>query len=254
MRAPRVVAILVAGQALAVGCGASGKRESKPALTVSAAASLSRALTRYATQFSPASTKLSFAGSDLLAAQIQRGFAPDVFAAANTGLPAALHARGLVDEPVVFAQNRLVVAVPATSTKVRALADLARPGVRIAIGSATVPIGAYTRAVLARLPALEHRAVLANVASVEPDVSGVVAKVTEDAVDAGLVYRTDVTATSGRARAVELPDSLEPVVAYAAAVVSATKHPNQARAFIDGLLHGAGRADLLAAGFLSPAG
>ena len=38
--------------------------------------------------------RLSFAGSDELAAQIQQGAQPDVYAAANTKLPDQLHAEG----------------------------------------------------------------------------------------------------------------------------------------------------------------
>jgi hypothetical protein len=39
-----------------------------------------------------------------------------------------LHAERLVSKPVVFAADRLVVAVPAGSTAVRSLVDLAKPG------------------------------------------------------------------------------------------------------------------------------
>ena len=40
--------------------------------------------------------RLSFAGSDELAAQIRQGVKPDVYAAANTKLPDALHEKGLL--------------------------------------------------------------------------------------------------------------------------------------------------------------
>ena len=56
--------------------------------------------------------KLSFGGSDELAAQIRQGVKPDVFAAANTKLPDELNGEGLVEKPVVFATNELVIAVP----------------------------------------------------------------------------------------------------------------------------------------------
>src|SRR5262249_3734201 len=75
---------------------------SKPNLTVSAAASLKEAFTRYGAQFPAASTRFSFAGSDMLAAQIEQGVKPDVFASANTKLPTTLYRKGLVDKPVVF--------------------------------------------------------------------------------------------------------------------------------------------------------
>ena len=47
--------------------------------------------------------------------------------------------------------------------------------------------------------------------------------------------------------------ALKPRVGYAAAVVRGSAHLPQARAFVAGLLRGAGRADLTANGFL-PAG
>ncbi len=261
MRTPRRSALLVAGLAVAVaGCGGSSSSSSarsgggagSPDLTVSAAASLTKAFTEYGTQFTAAKARFSFGGSDQLAAQIQQGVKPDVFASANTKLPAMLYAKRLAGKPVVFTANRLVIAVPAGSTKVRSVADLAKPGVTIAIGSATVPVGSYTRTVLSGLPAAEQKQILANVRSDEPDVKGVVAKVTEKAADAGFVYVTDVTATAGKAQAVPLPAALKPQAAYAVAVVTGAKHPAQAQAFIAGLLRGPGQADLRTAGFLAP--
>jgi molybdate transport system substrate-binding protein len=241
--------VLMTCLALAVsGCGGSG---GGGALVVSAAASLQGAFTRYASQFTAAHARFSFAGSDMLAAQIEQGVRPDVFASANTKLPELLYAKGLLERPVVFAANRLVLAV-AASSRIRSLADAERRGVTLAIGSASVPIGIYTRSVLARLGSAARRRILANVRSEEPDVSGIVGKLTEGAVDGGFTYLTDVTAAGGRLRAIALPAALQPVVAYAAGVVKGCAHPAAARAFIAGLLHGAGRGDLRAAGFLPP--
>jgi molybdate transport system substrate-binding protein len=251
---PRAAAIVLAALAIA-GCGgsSSGSRSGdKPDLVVSAASSLKDAFTTYGTQFQAARARFSFAGSDELAAQIRQGVKPDVFASANTKLPDELFAKGLVFKPAVFAANRLVIAVPAKGSNVHSIADLAKPGVKIAMGSATVPVGAYTRKVLAGLPAGEGRQVLANVRSNEPDVAGVIGKVTQGAVDAGFVYVTDVKASGGQARAVDLPASLQPSVAYGVAVVKGAEHAAQARSFIAGLLHGAGQRDLRGAGFMPP--
>jgi molybdate transport system substrate-binding protein len=122
------------------------------------------------------------------------------------------------------------------------------------MGSASVPIGAYTRKVLAKLPGGQARAILANVRSNEPDVGGVVGKITQGAVDAGFVYVTDVRAADGKLRAIDLPASLQPQVAYGVAVVRGSEHPAQAQAFVNGLLKGQGRAQLHAAGFMGPPG
>jgi len=65
-------------------------------------------------------------------------------------------------------------------------------------------------------------------------------------------YVTDVNATRGALRAIELPAAVQPTVVYEAAVVRDGDHGRQARAFIDGLLHGRGAAQLRAAGFGPP--
>jgi molybdate transport system substrate-binding protein len=228
--------------------GAGGSQR----LVVSAAASLTDAFEQYARDFAGAQVRMSFAGSDELAAQIRQGVRPDVFAAANTKLPDQLAREGLVDRPVQFASNELVIAVPAREPGVRALDDLARRGVTLAIGAESVPVGSYTREVLGRLPAGERRAILANVRSNEPDVKGVVGKLTQGAVDAGFVYRSDVRATDGALRAIALPADLRPKVAYGVAVVKGAKNPHAARRFIAGLREGAGARALRAAGFGPP--
>ena len=243
----RRIALLACVAALA-GCGSES---AKPELTVSAAASLKTAMTTYAESFEAAAVRSSFAGSDELAAQIRQGVRPDVFASANTKLPDQLFAKGLVEQPKVFTGNRLVLAVPAGSGKMKvgSLEDLDAPGITLAIGAEDVPVGAYTRTVLDRLPPSERRGILARVRSNEPDVGGVVGKLVQGAVDAGFVYVTDVKATGGKLRAIELPERLRPTVAYGVAVVKGTKHPAEAAAFVTGLIRGAGQAELRSAGF-----
>lgn len=240
----------------AAGCGSDESSGSKgsdsSAIVVSAAASLQQAFTDYGKAFDGAQPRFSFAGSDELAAQIRQGVKPDVFAAANTKLPDALHTAGLVGKPMVFAGNRLVLAVPAKSPKVTSLAGVERPGVKLAIGSPTVPIGTYTRKVLDRLPAGPRKQVLANVRSQEPDVKGIVGKLTQGGVDAGFVYITDVKASKGVLTAIELPRNLKPSAAYGVAVVTGAKHPGAAKKFIAGLIDGGGQRALRAAGFEPP--
>jgi len=249
----RVLALGAACLAV-IGLGACGGHSGRPGLTISAAASLKSAFTRYAQAFKAADVRLSFAGSDVLAAQIEQGFRPDVFASANMALPQKLYARGLVSKPVAFAANRLVLAVPASSTKVKSVGDVERPGVSLGIGSPTVPIGSYTRTVLSRLGPRAQAQVLANVRSDEPDVSGIVGKLSQGALDAGFTYLTDVTATHGALRAIALPPNLQPTVAYGVAIVNGSSQRAQAQQFIAGLLRGSGERALRSAGFLRPRG
>ena len=240
-----------------VGCGGDdaergSESASKPTLTVSAAASLKKAFAAYGKAFEGADARFSFAGSDELAAQIEQGVKPDVFAAANTKLPEQLFAKVLVAKPTVFSGNRLVLAVPADGAEVSSLEDLEDDGVKLAIGAKAVPVGSYTRTVLDKLPASRSKAILANVRSEEPDVAGIVGKLTQGAVDAGFVYISDVRGTSGKLEAIELPDELQPSVAYGVAVVKGAKQPEQAKAFIEGLTSGAGQKALEDAGFEPP--
>jgi molybdate transport system substrate-binding protein len=245
-----LTSLLVAGACLAglVGCG-GGNDDSEP-LVVSAASSLNTAFHDYV-DAADIDARVSFAGSDELAAQIRQGVRPDVYAAANTTLPDQLHEEGLVGSPTIFATNTLALAVPKDS-QIDSLDDLTKPGTTIAMGDPSVPVGSYTREVLGKLPPDQRKAVFDNVRSEEPDVASIAGKLTQGAVNAGFVYVTDVTASDGELRAIRLPRDLQPNVEYGAAVVTGAKHPEAARKFIDGLLTGDGAKALREAGFRPP--
>jgi len=232
MRWLLIAALLVA----LAGCGDDDE------LVVSAASSLTEPLTTC----SGDDVKLAFGGSDELAAQIRQGVKPDVYAAANMELPNELYEEGLLEEPLTFAFNELVIAVP-DGSEITAVGALARPGVKLAIGAETVPVGSYTRAALSRLPPEQERKILGNVRSEEPDVKGVVGKLTQGAADAGFVYRTDLV---DGLKAVALPQRLQPNVAYGAAAVKGAG--DDARRYLASLNGGACAEALRAAGFGTP--
>jgi molybdate transport system substrate-binding protein len=234
------IAVVVATVALAAGCGGG-----EPRLTVSAATSLKAALTDYSDGFDRADVRLSFAGSDLLAAQIRAGAQPNVFVSASTVLLRVLARDGLVERPVEFAYNRLVVAA-ARGGEVRRFEDLGRRGVTIAIGTPSVPVGSYARRALEEVPAGLRRRIEANLETEEPDAAAVIGRVRAGAVDAGFAYRTDLRAAS-ELREIEVPARFRP--AYAAAVVTGTDHREEARAFVAELRTQRARDLLRAAGF-----
>ncbi len=214
---------------------------------------MKEALTACAREFPDATVRLQFAGSDELAAQIRQGVPVDVFAAANTKLPDALAKEGKLEASRSRSRrNQLVLAVPADGGEVDSLEALERPGVTLVVGAEGVPVGDYTRAVLARLGAERGEAILANVRSNEPDVKGIVGKLAQGAADAGFVYASDVKASGGELRAIELAAELEPTATYGAGVVEAAKQPDAAEAFVDDLLAGGCHEALLAAGFGEP--
>jgi len=238
-----VVALLAAGLALGgyagVPAGASVK-----GITVYAASSLTNVFP--AIDPGPA---YSFAGSNTLAAQIQLGAPADVFASANTSIPAALYAKGLVEQPVDFTRNTLVIVVPKSNPgSISSIYDLTKPGVTVDIAGPGVPVGSYTLQILANMNL--SKAVLANVVSQETDVREVLAKVALGQVDAGFVYSTDAQTVPGQVTVIKVPAWAQPKVTYAMAVV--THSPNQAaaEAFLSEVLSKAGQAKLESFGFL----
>jgi molybdate transport system substrate-binding protein len=254
-----LIAVLTLSLLGIAGCGSDSTNSgasaadagSKPTLVVFGASSLEPAFEAYADNFPDAEIDFSFAGSDTLAAQIRQGIEPDVFAAANTTYPEELHKAGLLKKPQVFATNRLVLAVPAGSD-IDSVEQAAEPGVAVAIGAEGVPVGDYTRAVIGALPQKQARAILGNVASEEPDVAGIAGKLSQGAVDAGFVYRSDVAASDGALTAVALPAKISPDVSYGVGVGAGAAEPKVAQQFIDGLLDGAGAAALADNGFGVP--
>jgi molybdate transport system substrate-binding protein len=252
------IVFLAASPAVAAGCGDDaddGSGSDQPTrLVVSAASSMTEALESCAPRFGDAENadvRLSFAGSDELAAQIRQGAKVDVYAAANTRIPDELHADDLLSTPVEFATNEFVLAVPKDSN-IGSLEDLTKEGTTIVIGSESVPIGAYTRETLAKLPPDQEKSILANVRSNEPDVKGIIGKLTQGAADAGFVYVTDVNATNGDLKAIKLAKDLEPNVTYGAGVVKQAEQPELANTFVEGLTEGDCAQALADAGF-SPA-
>jgi molybdate transport system substrate-binding protein len=213
------------------------------ALTILAAASLTNVfphIDRHATY--------SFGGSNALAAQIEQGAPADVFASANTALPAKLYDEGLVEKPVVFTRNELIAIVPRGNPKhLRSVFDLAKPGVKLVVAAPGVPVGDYTRVVLHNL---NLDGALSNVVSNETDVREVLAKVALGEADAGFVYATDARTVKGKVATLGIRWSAQPVITYAVAVVKSGKHVAAARAWVKRLLARPAQRKLLAAGFL----
>jgi molybdate transport system substrate-binding protein len=242
----RVAALLAIALAVA-SCGAGDDDTGRglEGLTVFAAASLTEAFEEIAPDVT-----FNFAGSDELATQIREGAPADVYAAASPRYPDDLFAEGLVEEPQVFATNRLVLIVPPDNPgAIESVEALTADGVRLVVGAEGVPIGDYTRTVLESLGLADA---LGNVVSNEEDVKGVVGKVASGAADAGFVYVTDAAAAGDDVEAIELPQEAQAVVRYPIAAVVSSEHSEAARAFVDLILSEAGQEALADAGFGPP--
>jgi len=237
------IGILTVLLGLTASCGGSGGDDGP--IDVYAAASLADVFP----QIDP-DARFSFAGSDELATQIREGAPADVYAAASSKYPQELFEAGLVEEPVTFASNRLVLVVPRRNpAAIESVEDVLQPGTRLVVAAEGVPVGDYTRTVL---ETLGLSAALENVVSNEDDVKGVAGKVALGEADAGFVYATDVAPVEGQVRVFELPEGSQPQIEYQIAVVASTEQTDEARAFIEQLRGDEGRSSLEAAGFVVP--
>lgn len=269
MRLPRATpgsrAVKLALAALLVGgtaCGAASSPGSgTTTLTVLAAASLNRVFPKIAAEFtkahSDARVRFSFAGTDALVVQIEQGSPGDVFAGASAKYGEQLFKQGLVEAPQTFATNRLVLVVPPSNPAgIASSKDLSRPGIKLVVGAETVPVGNYTRKVLANLDDLYgasySKKVLANVVSNEDNVEGVLTKVRLGEADAGFVYVTDTKAVGDAVRALQLPAQAQAIATYPIAVVRQRPHRDLARRFESFVLGRVGQRLLAAAGFSPP--
>lgn len=235
----------------ATGTAAAGSDPAAGAITVFAAASLKEAFTTLGRQYEAAhpgaAVTFDFGASSTLALQITQQAPADVFAAASQATMDTVTEAGAATDPRVFAVNTLEIATPTSpSTPVTGLADLARPGVKVAVCQEAVPCGAAARTLFAR----NHLSV--TPVSQEVDVKSVLTKVELGEVDAGVVYVTDVRAAAGRVVGVPIPQDQNVTTAYPIATITGRPEEATARAFVDLVLSPAGQSVLAAAGFTGP--
>ena len=225
-----------------------------PSITVSAAVSLTDALSEIAKEYAGAGrggARFNFAASNVLARQIVEGAPVDLFISADEAQMNVVAAAGLVQEGsrIDLIGNQLAVVVPSdrprTFTSIRQIAEPTFR--RIAIGDpAAVPAGVYAKQYLEKeglwtavqpriVPAASVRAALASVES--------------GAADAAIVYRTDArTAMRATVAWVVSPDR-GPRIVYPAAIVRGSKNAGAASRFLDFLRGAVGARTFARFGF-----
>lgn len=252
--------LLVAG--LTVACGpvacdfAVGRSDSGGPLRVSAAVSLTDALTPIARKWEEAGNahvELNFAASNVLARQILEGAPVDVFISADEAQMNRIVEAGAVGKAdvVPLLTNQLVVVTPAgrpvNGTLPSALADDAVK--RIAIGDPQgVPAGVYAKAWLERANLwrqVEPKVVPSN------SVRTALAAVDSANADAGIVYKTDAKGHAGVTVAYEVPFADAPAIVYPVAALTKSAHPDLARMFVAYLQTTPARTVFADAGFIA---
>ncbi|HEY8721084.1 molybdate ABC transporter substrate-binding protein [Pengzhenrongella sp.] len=269
MRRPLVttLAAVAAASILLAGCAASpGDADPKatPAagssattsdvsgeINVFAAASLTESFKELGTKFeqaNPGATiTFNFGPSSGLATQITEGAPADVFASASGTTMDTVVAAKAAQAPTPFAANLLEIAVPPDNpAKVTALADLAKPAVKVALCQPDVPCGKVAGTVL------KNARLTVKPVTLEADVKATLTKVELGEVDAGLVYVTDVQAAGDKVKGIEIPADANTSTSYPIASLTAAKNPALAKAFVDFVLSADGAKVLTAAGFEKP--
>ena len=221
-------------------------------VTVFAAASLTEPFTELGRRFEAAhpgaTVRFGFGGSSTLATQITQGAPADVFASASERTMATVVDSGLAADPRPFARNTMTIVVPPDNpAKIGGLADLARPGVKVALCQQQVPCGTLAAKILS------DAGLAVTPATYGADVRAVLTTVGLGEVDAGLVYVTDALAAAGEVASIEIPAAQNASTSYPIAALSKAPNPAGAEAFVQFVLSDTGRAVLDRAGFSPPA-
>ena len=246
-RARRCTAVLLAAMLLAGGCARSADAE----LVISAAASLTDAFNGIALAYEAerpgVDVRLNLAGSSALREQLLNGAPADVVATADEATMQPVVAAGLIDgEPVVFARNRLIIAVPAGNLAgVTGLTDFADDSLLLGLCADGVPCGTLARQVL------DRAGIDASIDTNESDVRALLTKIEADELDGGIVYVSDVAAVD-TVEAIPIPDAFNVSTPYPIAALRSAANTEHARDFIAFVLSDRGREILARHGFEAP--
>ena len=216
---------------------AAAPRHAPPSVTVSAAISLTDALTAAAEEYKSAGggpVLFNFAGSNVLARQIVNGAPVDLFISADEAQMDLVSRAGLVAEGtrINLLTNLLAVVVPGdrprTFSSIRDLLDPAFK--RIAIGDPeAVPAGVYAKQFLKHeglWDALRPRIVAST------NVRAALTAVETGAADAAIVYRTDARTSTRATVAWTVPAEAGPQILYPAAIIRGAARADEAARFL----------------------
>ncbi len=244
------LAVCLATTSLAA-CGSDESTSEDVTIRVYAAASLTDSFTELGKQFEEdhpgTKVQFNFGPSSGLAEQIGSGSPADVFASASPSNMDTLVQDKDAADPKDFAVNSMEIAVPpANPGKVAGVADLAKPGVKVALCQAQVPCGKVAAEVF------ENAGITVKPVTEEVDVKSVLTKVTLGEVDAGVVYVTDVLASGEKVKGVEIPADQNAQTTYPIATLTGSEHTKTADEFVGLVLSTDGAKVLEAAGFQKP--
>ncbi len=209
------------------------------AITFSAAKSLTECLPEVAELYSKEHPEIriafNFGSSGSMRQQIEEGAEVDLYMPAGKKDVDALKDKGMLLDDTLrnVLGNQLALVVPSDSAlQIAGFQELTKEGIKkLAVGEpGSVPAGKYAEETLTNLGILD--AVKAKIVYAK-DVREVLAWVATGNADAGVVYITEAKA-SDKVKVIAIADeaSHSPIV-YPGAVLKASKHPAEAKAFLD---------------------
>jgi molybdate transport system substrate-binding protein len=231
---------------------ASAQQKPSGEITVFAAASLTESFDAMAKQFQRkypnVDVRFNYDASSNLATQINQGAPADVFASADEdNLQKAIDAGTVTPPPVVFAKNRLEIAVEKGTPKmIKGLADLGKSGLVVVLCADQVPCGKYAA------ESLGKAGVSVSPASKEENAKATLSKVSIGEADASIVYVTDVKASKGTTSGVKIADKVNVIATYPMGVVKDSQSTEAAKAWVQFVTSKDGQKALRKFGFLPP--
>ena len=240
-------AVTLLATLVACGGGDIDRRE----LVVSAASSLNEVFSAIEREFESTHPEvdviLNIGGSSLLREQIIGGAPVDVFASANPEIMEQVADAGMLNgEPLIFALNEMQIAVPrGNPALIQGLEDFSRQSLLLGLCAPAVPCGVFARQVLA------SGGIEARVDSEEPNVRALLLKLESGELDAGIVYKSDILASS-EVEGIPIPETLNVSANYAIGVIDDATDLEAATEFVSFVASKAGRQILLDHGFDVP--
>lgn len=250
-----VLLVMTAG--LLSGCGNAtdieGKQTEDTELIVFAAASLTETLTElgdsYMEEHPEIALAFNFDSSGTLKTQIQEGAECDIFISAgqlqmnqlDKNADPEVNTEGLdfVQEETRFdiLENKVALVVPeGNPAGIESYEDLKEKleeqSILMAMGNGDVPVGQYTQKILDYYGLSEEALCAAGCITYGSNVKEVTTQVSEAAVDCGIIYATD--AFSAKLTVVDTATGeMCGQVIYPAALMNISKHPKEARDFLE---------------------
>lgn len=231
-------------------------------LTVFTAASLTGAFGEIGEMFENETgihVAFNFDGSQALRTQLENGAYADVFASANMRQMNAVVGEGLMNNSsiAIFTKNKLSLIVPRDNpAKIINLSDLARPGIKIVMGTKDLPVGDYALQIIAKLgndsaygPDYEIK-VLDNVISQETIVTYVVTKVALGEADVGFAWVSDITEDlASKVDKIAIPDEYNIIAEYPMGILLESKYPAESQEFMNLVMSDEGKIVMEKYGF-----